>query len=59
MSRIGLKVYSTNVEWFEDIISLWRNAYIDYIEIYVVPSSYDENYHGNLRAWSEFYIEMA
>jgi deoxyribonuclease-4 len=40
--NIGLKLYSTDVELIPDIRNLRRKDYFDYIELYIVPDSYEK-----------------
>lgn len=50
MLRIGLKLWSTNIEMISDVISLKRVGLFDYIELYVVPGTIKES----LADWRRF-----
>jgi len=41
--KIGFKVWSTNVDLFEAANELYRSKKIDYIEMYIVPKSFDKS----------------
>jgi endonuclease IV len=40
--KIGLKIWSINYSSFQTLLKLYRNKIIDYVELYVVPCSFDE-----------------
>lgn len=42
MYKFGLKVWSTNKNYFQDIISLYKRNFYQYIELFVVPNSYEK-----------------
>ncbi|MBW2996317.1 GNAT family N-acetyltransferase [Candidatus Woesearchaeota archaeon] len=39
----GLKIWSTNMKWFDQAKKLFDNKKIDYIELYVVPGSFEKS----------------
>lgn len=47
--RIGLKLYSTNTGLIPEALFL-RNKYFDFVELYIIPGSYD----NTINAWKEF-----
>jgi sugar phosphate isomerase/epimerase len=47
--RIGLKLYSTNTDLIPEALLL-KNKYFNYIELYIIPGSYDET----ISAWNKF-----
>lgn len=40
--KIGLKLWSINTDMINKAIKLYEQNYFDYIELYVVPDSYDK-----------------
>ncbi len=40
--KIGLKLWSINKNYNQDIVDLYKNNYFDYIELYIKPGTYDE-----------------
>jgi len=40
--RYGIKLWSTNYEWFSEAVERYKNKEFDFIELYVVPGSFDE-----------------
>ena len=40
MRKLGLKVWSVNMDYFEDAVRLYEEGKCDYIEVYVIPDSY-------------------
>lgn len=50
MIKIGLKLWSTNFELFSPAVSLYRGGEIDFVELYVVPSSFHKDTLGILRS---------
>lgn len=51
MHKIGLKLWSTNVDNYQDeIIRLYEGGVFDFIELYVVPGTYD-----TLDYWQKLY----
>ena len=50
--KFGLKLWSTNNNYIEEAIKLYKNSTYDYIELYVIPDSY-ENY---IKVWQELNI---
>lgn len=49
--KIGLKLYSTNTDLIGEALTL-RDEYFDYVELYIVPGSYD----GTIQSWKEFNV---
>ncbi|MCG2778891.1 MAG: sugar phosphate isomerase/epimerase [Desulfobacterales bacterium] len=47
--KIGLKLYSTNTDLIPEALPL-KNNFFNFIELYIVPGSYDET----ISAWKEF-----
>jgi deoxyribonuclease IV len=43
MYEIGLKLWSTNKNYIEDVKKLFTEKLFDYIELYTVPNSYNEH----------------
>ena len=42
MYKLGLKIWSHNVNYAEEIKRLWENKCFDYVEVFVKPGTYDE-----------------
>jgi endonuclease IV len=40
--KIGLKLWSTNDNYFSEALSLYKHGYFSYIELYCVPDSFDK-----------------
>lgn len=49
---IGLKLHSTNIALIPDAIKLKREGFFDYIELYIIPGSYNET----INAWKNLDI---
>ncbi len=47
--RTGLKLYSTNTDLIPEAILL-KNKYLDFVELYIIPGSYDKT----INSWKEF-----
>jgi len=47
--RIGLKLYSTNTSLIPEALLL-KNKFFNYVELYIIPGSYDET----ISAWEKF-----
>lgn len=47
--RVGLKLYTTNIDLITEGIHL-QNKYFNYIELYVIPGSYDKT----INSWKKF-----
>ncbi|MBU4184703.1 MAG: sugar phosphate isomerase/epimerase [Proteobacteria bacterium] len=47
--KIGLKLYSTNVALIPDALRLKKEGFFDYIELYIVPGTYEET----IDAWKD------
>jgi deoxyribonuclease IV len=47
--KIGLKFYSTNTDSIPEALLL-KDKYFNYVELYIIPGSYDET----ISAWKEF-----
>ena len=47
--KIGLKLYSTNTDLIPEALLL-KNKFFNFIELYIIPGSYDET----ISAWKEF-----
>lgn len=43
MFKLGLKLWSTNKNYYEEAIKLYGEGIYDYIELFAVPGSYKEN----------------
>ena len=41
--KIGIKIYSTNLNYLEDVNRLFEHKKIDYVEIYIVPQSFNNS----------------
>lgn len=41
--KIGIKLWSTNIELFEEAKYLYNNKKIDYLEVYIVPGTYEKS----------------
>ena len=40
--EIGLKLYSSNTDEISEIIGIYEDNWFDYIELYVLPGTYEE-----------------
>lgn len=47
--KIGLKIWSTNNDSFVKLKEFYENGIIDYVELYIVPNSFDEKSLTNLK----------
>lgn len=52
MNKIGLKLWSIGVNYIKDAVKLYNENFYDYIELYVVPNSYDQC----LKLWKDLKI---
>jgi len=50
--KTGLKLHSTNIELIPDAIKLYREDFFNYIELFIVPGSYEET----IDAWKDINI---
>lgn len=41
MIKYGLKIWSTNKNWFEKAVALFKQGKIDFLELYIVPDSFE------------------
>jgi deoxyribonuclease IV len=41
--KLGLKIWSTNKESFSKLKEFYDSKLIDYVELYIIPNSFDEN----------------
>jgi len=46
---IGLKIWSQNIVSYPKLVEFYENKLIDYIELYIVPGTFDENKHKILK----------
>jgi len=51
--KTGLKLYSTNTSSIPEARKLYEQGYFDYIELYIVPGSYAENF----RKWKDLGVK--
>jgi deoxyribonuclease IV len=58
MNKIGLKLYTTNMGYFREIIRLYKLKVFDYIELYVVPYDNDDLFDSNFRYWFNIKHEL-
>jgi deoxyribonuclease IV len=42
VQKFGLKLWSTNKQYIQEAIRLYKNGWYDYIELFAVPNSYSE-----------------
>lgn len=40
--KIGLKLHSTNIELIPDALTLKKEGFFDYVELYIIPGSYEK-----------------
>jgi len=52
--QFGLKLGSTNINYTEDILSFFKAGYFQYIELFTVPSSFNDN----IVYWKKFSIPI-
>lgn len=50
--RIGLKLYSTNIDQIREAAAL-KNKYFNFVELYIVPDSYEET----IGSWKRFDVQ--
>ncbi len=42
MIKYGIKLWSADKQWFAEAVELYKQGKIDFIELYIVPDSFDE-----------------
>ena len=50
--EVGLKLYSTDVVSIPDVLKLRKQGFFDYVELYIIPSSYK----GTINAWKSLNV---
>lgn len=50
--KLGLKLYSTDIELIPDILRLKKKGFFDYVELYIVPGSYKKT----INVWKKFNV---